>query len=498
MKTTSRYLLLAAVLLIPARGLAQVAPPVPPAPPAPPVAQAPPLLPTPVVAPAPSVALAPMVIDANRLADLARLEATTLSGLTVLDARAAMEAGREALEAQRYALAEARDVMRWDNTDFQTAWTMSSGGGSYEAGLSFMSRREYERAIGQFDQVISGKGTRADAALYHKAYAQYRLGRSNDASATLADLRKNHPQSRYLKDASALDTAVRASAGQPIRPEAADDDELKLLAINALQHSDPERTLPLIEGVLNGTNSLQLKQRALFVLAQSSQPRAREVLLNYAKGAGNPDLQRTAIQYLSTRGKERATSAELKAIYESTSDEDIKRAVISAWGTMGDSVMLAEIAASASAPTALRTTAMNRMADPEAANTLWSLYQKEQNKELRSTILSRLGSLGAMDRLQDVIRSEKDVELRRRAIRSLGNMRSDKSGAMLADLYTREEDIDNKKSIISALSSQNNGEALVAIARKETNMTLKRDIVSRLSNMPRNKAAMDYMLEIIK
>jgi hypothetical protein len=29
-------------------------------------------------------------------------------------------------------------------------------------------------------------------------------------------------------------------------------------------------------------------------------------------------------------------------------------------------------------------------------------------------------------------------------------------------------------------------------------MTLKRDIVSRLSNMPKNKAAMDYMLEIIK
>jgi len=46
--------------------------------------------------------------------------------------------------------------------------------------------------------------------------------------------------------------------------------------------------------------------------------------------------------------------------------------------------------------------------------------------------------------------------------------------------------------------SQNNGEALVTIARKETNMTLKRDIVSKLSTMSRNKAAMDYMLEIIK
>ena len=62
----------------------------------------------------------------------------------------------------------------------------------------------------------------------------------------------------------------------------------------------------------------------------------------------------------------------------------------------------------------------------------------------------------------------------------------------------REEDVENKKTIVSALMSQNNGEALVTIARKETNMTLKRDIVSKLSTMSRNKAAMDYMLEIIK
>ncbi len=138
------------------------------------------------------------------------------------------------------------------------------------------------------------------------------------------------------------------------------------------------------------------------------------------------------------------------------------------------------------------------MSDPAAADTLWAIYQKESNRDLRMSILSRLGSMGATERLLDVVRSEKDVEIRRRAIRSLGNMRADKSGAVLSDLYGREQDVDNKKAIITALGSQQNGEALVAIARKETNTTLKRDIVQRLSNMTRNKAAMDYMLEIIR
>ena len=77
-------------------------------------------------------------------------------------------------------------------------------------------------------------------------------------------------------------------------------------------------------------------------------------------------------------------------------------------------------------------------------------------------------------------------------------MRADKSAAALTDLYGREDDVDNKKAILSALVAQNNGEALVAIARKENNMTMKREIVSRLSSMTKNKAAMDYMLEIIK
>ena len=54
--------------------------------------------------------------------------------------------------------------------------------------------------------------------------------------------------------------------------------------------------------------------------------------------------------------------------------------------------------------------------------------------------------------------------------------------------------------MISALSSQENAEALVAVARKETNLPLKTEIVRRLSEMASrgNKVAGEYMLEILK
>ncbi len=483
-----RLLMIAAVLVIPASVLAQVVPP--PAPKAPPA----PVTPAPVVAP-----MAPRPVTGvwgdPYLGGLLAAE--------TIDVQEAMERAKFAMQDSRMQL----NAMKWDMApmhvfDMQDGFSMASNSSSnYEAGLSLLSRRDYDKAILRFDQVISQKSIRADAATYHKAYALYRLGRSSDATTALGALKKEYPKSPYLKDASVLEQAVRQSSGQPVRADQADDEELKMLALNALVHSDPERALPLIEGVLNGANSLQLKRQAIFVLAQSPQPRAREILMSLAKGGGNPDLQRHAIRYIATGGKRGASSAELREIYDSTQDVEIKKAVLQAWGQSGDMVNLLTVAGGNSVALAdleLRKSAVNELGNAGAVQDLWTIYQKEQNRDLKMSILSRLGSLGAADRLSDVIKSEKDAEIRRRAIRSLGSMRADKSAAALTDLYAREDDVENKKAIISALGNQNNGEALVAIARKETNMTMKREIVSRLSNMTRNKAAMDYMLEIIK
>ena len=68
--------------------------------------------------------------------------------------------------------------------------------------------------------------------------------------------------------------------------------------------------IPLLENFLKGSNSLQLKRRALFLLAQNDRPAAHQILVNYAKGSGNPDLQIEAIRYLSAR-KQQTTAADL-------------------------------------------------------------------------------------------------------------------------------------------------------------------------------------------
>jgi len=113
-------------------------------------------------------------------------------------------------------------------------------------------------------------------------------------------------------------------------------------------------------------------------------------------------------------------------------------------------------------------------------------------------ILSALGNMGAYDKVVEVAKTEKDAEVRNRAIRSLGNMRADRSGTALSDIYGSLSDVDAKKAVISGLANQNNAEAMIAIYRKESNFEIKKQIVSSLGNMPKNEAAKAFLLEILK
>jgi HEAT repeat protein len=380
------------------------------------------------------------------------------------------------------------------------------GSSDYDRGLSSLQNRQYDRAIESFDRVIAGKATRADGALYWKAYAQGRLARTEDALATLAALRRDFPQSRYLADGRILEADVRTRAGQPVDQQAMDaNDEIKLYAISGIANTDPERAIPLLEGVLSGSNSLQLKKRAIYVLALSADARAHQVLLRYAKGAGTPDLQTEAIRYLASRRDSKTTGGELKDIYQSSQDKDVRRAVIDAYRASGNWIPLnLNVEAIAAGVNAVRTTqprpgTASTAARSADADELWALYQEEPDADLRIQMTNVLMAMGAIDRVSQIAKTDRDTNVRQRAVRSLGGQRADRTGQALADIYNTQQDKDVRKAVISMLGNQNNAEGLVAIARKETDLSLKTEIVRRLSDLAsRNKVAADYLMEVIK
>src|SRR5260370_13065558 len=99
-----------------------------------------------------------------------------------------------------------------------------------------------------------------------------------------------------------------------------------MLAIRGLMNSDPERAMPLLGKVLEGSAaSPKEKSQALFILAQSGSSQAREILGKIARGQNNPDLQAKAIQYLAMFGGAESRKV-LAEVYASTSAASIKRA----------------------------------------------------------------------------------------------------------------------------------------------------------------------------
>jgi hypothetical protein len=366
----------------------------------------------------------------------------------------------------------------------------------YEAGREALDEDRYDRAEAKFDQLAQISSAQADAALYWKAYAENRLGKRDTALANLAELKRRFPQSRWLKDASALELEVRQSSGQPVHPEAEKDEELRMLALRGIMNSDPEKAVPLLGKRLeSGSATPKEKSQALFVLAQSGSPQAREILGKVARGQNNPDLQRKAIQYLAMFGgaESRKTLAE---VYASTSDPSIKRTILRSYMIGGDREHLLD-AAKNEKDDEVKREAIRQLGVMHAQGELQQLYRNDNSPAVRRELLQAFFLAGDAPKLLEAANSEKDPELRRVAVRNLGLIHSDDSVKALQSIYAKESDRGIKEEVLNAYFIQGNAAAIVAIARNEKDPELKRTAVSKLSIM-HSKEATDYLMEILQ
>src|ERR1019366_4819553 len=366
----------------------------------------------------------------------------------------------------------------------------------YSAGQSALDNRHWDQALDYFSQVISLNGARVDGALYWKAYALGKLGRRDEAAATIAELRKSYAASRWLDDAKALELELKQASGQSVSPEAESDEELKLMAINGLMQSDPERAIPLLESQLKGSASPKVKRNTLFVLAQSNSPKAQALLEQIARGGGNPDLQLKAISYIDQRRKPNNNAQILAEIYPPTTDGAVKRAILMTHASIRDKDFLLNAAKTEKSPE-LREFAIAALAGNSGTPELWQLYQAETTSEGKLQLLRYMYSNGSAEKLLEVVRNEKDPKVRAYAVRVLASQRTGVTADAMVSLYNAEQDSQIKQSIMDSLYSQHNAKALVDIARAEKDTKLKLRIVERLSNM-KSKEASDYLAELLK
>jgi len=365
----------------------------------------------------------------------------------------------------------------------------------YDDGREALDEDRYDQAESKFKQLADMNGPQTDAALYWKTYAQNKQGKREAALATIADFKRRFSQSRWQKDVSALEIEVRQATGNPAHPENQSDDELKMLAIQGLMNSDPERALPLLEKVLNGSGSPREKSKALFVIAQSGSPQSREILGRIARGQSNPELQRKAVEYLGIFGGAEARKT-LADVYAASSDASVKHAILRSYMIGGDHERLFA-AAKGEKDESLRREAIRQLGLVHGTGELEQLYQTETSTAVRREILQAFFLAGDSAKLLQVAQSEKDPELRRAAIRNLGLVHSNDSGKALQAIYAKETDREVREEVLNAFFLQGNASALVAIARSEKDPELKKTAVQKLSLM-HSKEGTDYLMELLQ
>jgi len=365
----------------------------------------------------------------------------------------------------------------------------------YSDGREALDEDRYDQAAGKFSELADMNGPQTDAALYWKAYAENKLGKRDSALTTIADLEKRFAQSRWIKDAKALEIEVRQSTGHPPNPDNQSDDDLKLLALRGIMTSNPEKGVPMAEAVLNGSGNPKLKSQALFLLGQTGSSQARDVLAKIAKGQSNPDLQRKAVEYLGLFGGQQARQV-LAEIYASTSDASVKRAILRSYMIGGDKEHLLA-AAKGEKDASLRAEAIRQLGIVHAPNELRELYKTETAPEVKKDILQAFFLSGDAKFLAEAAQGEKDAEVRRSAIRNLGLVGSPDAKEALLAIYSKEADRENKEAVLNALFIQGNAHALVTIARSEKDPELKKTAVSKLALM-NSKEGNDFLMEILQ
>jgi tetratricopeptide (TPR) repeat protein len=359
----------------------------------------------------------------------------------------------------------------------------------YNSATDALNEGAYGDAAREFDQLARLRGRRADAALYWKAYSLKQSGDKAQALATIAELEKDYPQSSWKRDAGVLKVELQGTA---VNPSSAATEEEKLMALNAILQSDPDRALPYIDKMLHGPGSPKIKDRALFLLGQSGSEKASQVLQSVAKDNKDPNLQMRAIRYLGMTGR---GGGALKDIYTGATDPSVKKAVFQGWLMSGDKQDVLAVARQEKSPE-LRKEAIRYLGMMGGRNELREMYKSSPDPDTREAVIQGMLMNGDSQGLAEIANTEKDPKVLDKAIKTIGMVGGQDSSTALMNIYNSHSDLETKKSVINALFIHNAAKEMVAMARKETNPELKKALTQKLSIM-HSPEVTDYMMEIL-
>lgn len=202
---------------------------------------------------------------------------------------------------------------------------------------------------------------------------------------------------------------------------------------------------PLLEEILKGNADQDIKEQALFALSQQSEPRAQQILRDFAlRENESEDLRDRAIFWLGQRRSAENTEF-LRSLYSRMKNQDLKDKImfsLSQQKGAGNEQWIMNIALNPNEDIELRKKALflagqMGVAIPELSR----LYDRMNDTDMREAIIFALSQRqrdpAAMDKLFNIAKNEKEPELRKKAIFWLGQSRDPRVQQFLMDLINK-------------------------------------------------------------
>ena len=384
----------------------------------------------------------------------------------------------------------------------------------FREGRDLIGDEEWAEAEDKFKSFVSNypKEKNLDAALYWLAFTLVKQEKYGQADTQLKRLLAEFPRSNWADDASALRAQVAEHSGDQrvIEQTLSEDDvEVKIVALESLFASNPERGVAYVSEMLRpGSKASQrLKEAGIEMLRRHGGRQAIDLLLDVVRNQTDRKLRAAAVHTLGRTGDERVLPL-LKDLATTSTDEEMSKAAvfaISRFEGQDARALLLDLARNGRS-VEIRKDAIFWLSQhgDGAMDELMKIYAAESSAEVKKQVvfaLKRMGTPRALAKLYEIARNpNEDAEVRRDALHWIGQSGGQQAVDFLIQMYDGEKDAEVKQQVIFALSRAGDKRAvqkMIDIARRDPSVELRKQAIFWLgrSNDPEAQRFLEDLLK---
>ena len=441
---------------------------------------------------------------------LVALAFTTLGATGVAAQRSDVPARRSAAADAATSARAARGDRSRSMSDIET-----QADSAFRVARRVLDDGDYRRAAQLFSEVWERypRASQAADALYWRSFALFRTGSASNLSAALESLERlnrdyprseaNQNDARSLRMRICGELATRGDAGCAAEvaaaaapsarqaqgqacPSADDENDERIMALNALLNMNSDAAVPILERTLARRDACSegLRKKSVWLVAQKRSANVVDILMRVVREDPSPAVREDAVFWLGNVRDDRVVDL-LASLANSSPDAAIQeKAIFSLSNTRSEraSQVLRDIAQRDNAPKAVREQAifwLGNRRDAASSEFLRGLYARLTDSDLKGRVLFSLANQrgeGNGRWLLDIAMNEREpMTLRKNALFHAGNNRA-ATIAELSAMYDRLTDQEMKEQAIFTLSQRREADAvdkLMSIAEKDSSREMR-------------------------